>query len=85
MIWRDIKAFPIPQAGFVIVWPTEFDVPEVWAAQTYHEALGRGPSPGWTHLSESAAKLTHWAQLPPFPPPTPAPQVEGESPRERGA
>lgn len=67
MIWRDIQQQPIPTEGFVLVWPTEFDVPEVWAASAYHDAKGRDPTPGWAPLVEAAARVTHWCPLPPFP------------------
>ena len=68
MIWREVARFPVPSDGFVIVWPTVDDVPEVWAARVYHEARARSaPDPGWTYLVESAAAITHWAQLPPLP------------------
>lgn len=75
--WRPISE--LPATGWALLWPVHDDeVPEVWAAAQYHEAMRRGPAPGWTHLSEAARRVTLWA-------PVLAPPALSPTGREEGA
>lgn len=61
--WR-VVTDTLPTGGYMLVWPTVQGVPEVWAAETFHKSLSAAPGPGWTHLVESAKRITHWMPLP---------------------
>lgn len=62
--WRPASE-PMPADGFVLVEYTEGgdDLPEVWAASTYANALKHGDTPGWSHLFAQAKALKRWLPL----------------------
>ncbi len=60
--WKPISELvETVQEGFILVYPTEFGVPDVWARQTYFDALRRPHVPNMAVLSEMAQRVK-WFQ-----------------------